>query len=177
MMAAPRKRDIEQFDQDLAAILQDEGRADVARDDALVAAIFRHAEGLAVGEPGQLVGKFLALEQRHIDLKREAVVELPGHHPFDPPELVEVADDPFADSSQDRHHQRDPAGRHVERLARKFLAARQHVTTQKRNLDTLMPTAFVRLRFSFQKRCDGHGAGLSEDREPESTSLTLSCRS
>ena len=81
----------------LMPVVQFQGGAKVFRNDALVAAVLRHAERHAIGKPCQLVGDFLALERGHVQGEREAVFELAYNDALKPPDLVEIGDHAASD--------------------------------------------------------------------------------
>ena len=80
---------------------------------------------------------------------------------FDPADMLEIDDDPLADEALDRHDEREPAGRHVEALARIFLPAREHVAADERDGYAPVASAVRRLRHMVEG-CAGsgmHGCG------------------
>ncbi len=67
-----------------------------ARHDAFVTAIFGQGKLVLVGEPGQLCGKLVFLLFRR---RQENVEAFGGNfvgNSFDPPDVVDIGDDPFA---------------------------------------------------------------------------------
>jgi len=112
-----------------------------------VATIFRHAERMAVAEPGQLIGQLLAFGERNVERQRESVLEEPCYDTLDPPDLVDVADDLFTNGASHRRDQGDAAGRHVDCLAWELLPVGQHVSAQHRDPHTLVTAAFDGVRF------------------------------
>ena len=65
-------------------------------DDAAVAAVFRQAEDVAVGEPGELGGELVALARRRRDRHGKAVLEQARDLAFEPAEMVDIGDDALA---------------------------------------------------------------------------------
>ena len=68
----------------------------MARRNAVVAAVFGHAERLAIGEPGQLFGKLFDLERRQFHADGETADKSPRDKAFDASDLVHVGDDALA---------------------------------------------------------------------------------
>ncbi len=102
-----------------------------------MAAIFRQIEDVAVGEPGQLGGELVALARGRTHAHGEAVVDNAGNLALDPADMVEIGDHAVADIADAGRQQGQPAGGHIDDLARKFAAVRQHIAPQQMNPHTL----------------------------------------
>ena len=69
----------------------------LVRRQALVDALFDVAELVAIGKPGQLRGKLLALVLRGLDLEGEAAVERAHHQALDAADMIEIGDHALTD--------------------------------------------------------------------------------
>jgi hypothetical protein len=118
-------------------VFEREQRNRIARNDTIVTTILGQVEDVAVGKPGQLRGQFVALARGRADRHRKAVVDDAGDPAFDPSDMVEIGDHPVADIADAGREQRQSTRRHIDDLARKFAAIRQHVASQQVNLDPL----------------------------------------
>ncbi len=125
---------------------QGQGGVAVARLDAFVAPILGHAEDLAIGQPSELIGEFLALERRQFHLDREAAVEMTRHRSLDAADLVEIGDDSLADLAARFGLEGDAAGRDVDRRAGEFLPVLAHELAGQAHFDALMAPSFVTSR-------------------------------
>ena len=96
-----------------------------------MAAIFRQAEDVAVGEPGQLRGELVALARRRGDRHREAVRQNADDRAFEPADMIDIGDDALARLAAHRADDRHAAGRHVEHLAGEFAPVGQHVAAEQ----------------------------------------------
>src|SRR5262249_24652619 len=119
------------------AVLQRQQRNRVARDDAVVTAVFRQVEDIAVGEPGELGGELVALPRRRSDRHGKAVVDDAGDLALDGADLVELRDHAIADIADAGREQGQAARRHVDYLARKLAPVRQHIAAEQVHLDPL----------------------------------------
>ncbi len=81
----------------LGAVLEREQRDRVARHDAVVAAVLRQIENVAIGQPGKLRGELVALARGGADGHRKAVVDDAGDLALDPADMVEIGDHAIAD--------------------------------------------------------------------------------
>ena len=124
-----------------------------------MAAIFRQAEDVAVGEPGELGGELVALALGRRDGHGEPVREYARDVPFQSAQVIHIGDHPFAGLAADRRDQRHAAGRHVDHLAGKFAPVRQHVAAQEVDADALKPPTFLAERAQlFLGERDRHAA-------------------
>ena len=81
--------------------------------------------------PGELIGDFFALCERHRHLDRETALRVTNDLAFDTADLIEIDDDTFADCAAHGRVDRETAGRHVHGLARKFAPILQHVAAEQ----------------------------------------------
>src|SRR5229473_3179309 len=125
----------------LGAVLKRHERDRVARDDAVVAAVFRQIEDIAVGKPGQLGSEFVALARGGAHGHGETVVDNAGDLAFDPADMVEIGDDAIADIADAGRQQGEPPRRHIDDLAWKFAAVRQHIAAEQMNPHPLKTAA------------------------------------
>ena len=103
-------------------------------------------EQMAVGQPGELGGKLVALARGRGDGRGEAILEMPGADAFQPADMVDIGDDALAELRKYRCKHRHAAGRHVYDLARKFAPVRQHVAAEQVHFHTLETAAFFAVR-------------------------------
>src|ERR1700722_1141490 len=83
-----RQRHVDDPAGHLAAVLEREQRNRVARYDAVVAAVFRQGEDIAVSKPGQLRRELVALARGGADGHGKAVVDDAGDPALDPADMV-----------------------------------------------------------------------------------------
>ena len=107
--------------------LQDQAADRIARNDAAVPAVFGQAEDMAIGEPGELRGEFVALARRRRDRHGKTVLKDARDMAFDPPQVIDVGDHALARLAGDWRNQRDAARRHVDDLTRKLAPVGKHV--------------------------------------------------
>src|SRR5580693_4899133 len=79
-----RLRDVDNAAGEVDAVRHDQTADRVARYDTAVAAVFRQAEDVAVGEPGELGGELVALARGRPDGHRETVLEDARDAAFEP---------------------------------------------------------------------------------------------
>ena len=119
-----------------------------------MAAVFRQVKDDAVGKPGELSGKHVALPRRCRDRHGKAVLQLAGDLAFQAAQMVHVSNDAVADGARNRREQGDTAGRYVDDLTGEFAAIRQHIAALQVDPDALMPPALFgvrqRVRFGLQ---------------------------
>ncbi len=132
-----RQRQVDNPAGQRAAVVEFQDGRRVARHDAVVAAVFRQVEDLAVGKPGELGCELVALAGRCAHGHREAVVEQAGNLAFDAADMVEISHHALADIAGAGRQHGDAARRHVDHLAGKFAPIRQHVASQQMNFHTL----------------------------------------
>ena len=104
-IAAPDCGDVDDAAGDVDAVGQDQAGGRIARRHAAVTAIFRQAEDVAVGEPGELGGELVALARGRRDRHGEAVRELARDHAFQPADMIDIGDDAFARLAGNRRDQ------------------------------------------------------------------------
>ena len=104
------------------------------RRDALVIAAFGNSEHVAIDDPGELIGNFLALCEGHRHLDRETALRVPDDLAFDTADLIEIDDDTFADCAAHGRVDRESAGRHIHGLTRKFAPILQHIAAKQSRL-------------------------------------------
>ena len=109
-----------------------------------MAAVFRQIEDLPVGEPSELGGELVALARGRRDGHGEAIVESARDLAFEPAEMIDVGDHPFARLAGDRRNQSHAARRHVDDLARKLAPVGQHIAAEQVDPHALMTAAFLR---------------------------------
>ena len=77
--------------------------------------------------------------------------------------MVEIGDHAVADIADAGRQQGQSARRHVNNLARKFTAVRQHIAAEQVDADALMAPAFLgmrqRVRFGLRQRHAGGHLG------------------
>jgi hypothetical protein len=110
---------------------------------------------MPVDQPRELRGDLVALAQGRGEREREPLGRVAGDLAFDAPDVLEIDDDPFADSPPHRGEERYPAGRHVCGLAGILLSVRQHVAAEERHTDAMMPPPLDR-----SGACSDEGGGL-----------------
>ena len=144
--AGAGQRQIEDPHPDIGAVRHDQPGAGDLWHETAVAAVFRQVEDAAVGEPGELGGKHVALSRRRRDRHRKAVLQLAGDLALQAAEMVHVSNDAVADCARNRRDQGDAAGRYIDDLAGKFAAICQHVAAEQADADALMSPALLRVR-------------------------------
>ena len=135
-----RYGNIDQLDHVLAVAVDFQYRVAEMRHDAFVTPVLRHAEGVAVDEPGKLIGNLLPLCVGKAELHRETALRVARDLAFDAADLVEIGHDPLADLAPHRRDERYAARRHVDCLAGEFALVLEHVAAEKRDRDALVPT-------------------------------------
>src|SRR5882757_1665900 len=132
-----RSRQVDDAARHLAAVLKREHRNRVAGHDTVVAAVFRQVEDIAVGEPGELGGKLVALAGGGADRHSKAVVDDPRDLALDPADMVEIGDYAVADIADAGRQQGKAPRRHIDDLAGKFAPVGQHVAAEQMHLHPL----------------------------------------
>jgi hypothetical protein len=95
-MPGARLRHVDEPATDIDAVRQDQAGDGIARDDTTVTTIFRQAEDVAVGEPGQLGCELVAFARRCRFRHRETVLNDPRDVPFQPAQVIHIGDNAFA---------------------------------------------------------------------------------
>ena len=121
----------------------DHGGARIARHDAVVAAVLGQPEDLAVGEPGQLRGKLVALARGRGDRHRKTVRQDADNRAFEPADVIDIGDDALARDAAHRADDRHAAGRHVEHLTGEFAPVGQHVAAEQIHAHALEAALFL----------------------------------
>jgi len=67
-----------------------------------VAAVFRQAEKLPVGEPGELCGELVALARGCPNGHGKTILEHAGDDAFQPSDMIDIGDHPLANGADDR---------------------------------------------------------------------------
>jgi mannose-6-phosphate isomerase-like protein (cupin superfamily) len=154
----------------LGAVLEREQRDRIARHDTIVAAVFRQIENVAVGKPGQLRCELVALARGRAHGHGKAIVDDAGNLALDPADVVEIGDDAVADIADAGRQQRQSTRRHIDDLARKFAAVRQHITPQQMDLHPLEAPSLLGGRqnrfFVRQSHLRHPTTGISESFDP-----------
>src|SRR5580692_3266541 len=138
-----RLRNVDDAAGEVDAVRHDQAADRVARHDTAVAAVFRQAEDVAVGEPGELGGKLVAFARGRPDGHRKAVLENARDVAFEPAQMIDIGDDALARRAAHRRDQRHAPRRHVDDLAGKLAAVRQHIAAEQVDLDALMAAAVL----------------------------------
>src|SRR6202046_895293 len=94
--AGARLRHVDDPATDIEAVGQDQAGDRVARDQTSVAAVFGQIKDVAVGEPGQLRGEFVALARRRRYRHRKAALKDARDMAFEAAQMIDIGDDPFA---------------------------------------------------------------------------------
>ena len=106
-----------------------------------MSSIFRKSEQGAVCEPRQLIGEPLALGCGKAHLDRKAARKDPRDGSLQPPNLVEIGDDPFRHPNRCVRPERNSAWRNIDRHAVEFLAIGAHEPSRQLDIDALMAAA------------------------------------
>src|SRR3954469_6754059 len=92
-----RQREVDDAAGHLGAVLERQHRNWVTRHDTIVAAVFRKVEDVAVGEPGQLCRKLVALSRRRANGLGGALVDDAGDLAIAAADMVEIGAHAVAD--------------------------------------------------------------------------------
>ena len=115
-----------------------------------VAAVFGQIEDVAVGEPGQLGGEFVALARRRRYRHGKAALKDARDVAFEAAQMIDIGDDAFAGLAAHRRDQGHAAGRHIHDLAGEFPPVGQHVAAEEVDADPLKsPALFAERAQSF----------------------------
>ncbi|MNE11011.1 hypothetical protein D3C80_1037500 [compost metagenome] len=113
-------------------------RLGIARGQAIVAAVFRQAEQLPLGDPGQLGGELFALALRCVDGDDETGCGERCHRAFDPADMLEIGDDAVTIAGDTRTAELRSFGGHLRCGAVIFLMVGQHEAAGKGHTDGIV---------------------------------------
>ena len=154
----------------LGAVLEREQCNRVARYNAVVAAVFRQVENVAVGEPGQLRRELVAFARGRAHGHGKTVVDNAGDPALNPADMVEIGDHAVADIADPGRQQGQSTRRHINDLARKFAPVRQHIAPKQMDFHPLeAPSLFGGRKnrlFVRQRHLRHQTTGISESFDP-----------
>src|SRR3984957_10327142 len=101
-----RLRNVDDAAGDVDAVRHDQAARRFLRRDAAVAAVFRRIEQVAIGEPGELGSKLVALSLGGCDRHRKTVLKMARDVALKAAQVVDIGDDALAGLGADRHHHR-----------------------------------------------------------------------
>jgi hypothetical protein len=113
-----------------------------ARHQTVVATVFRQAEFVLVGKPGQLRGKLLALALRRVDRHAEAAGIYGLHIAFDAAEMIDIGNHALIGTRAALTGHIHVAGRHIDDQALEFLVIGKHQAALHINGHALKCTLF-----------------------------------
>src|ERR1700722_19004591 len=132
-----RLRNVDDSAGEVDAVRHDQAARRFLRRDAAVAAVFRRIEQVAIGEPGELGSKLVALSLGGCDRHRKTALELARDVAFEAAQVIDIGDDALAGLGARRRHHRHTARRHINDLAWEFAPVRQHVAAEQIDIDPL----------------------------------------
>ena len=105
--------------------------------------IFRTAQEVPIGEPGQLGSQLFTFARRRRDRHRKAIRVYADDRSFEPPEMVNIGNDPLTLCAINWFHDRHAAGRHVDDLARELTPIRQHISAKQIDTHALKASPLI----------------------------------
>ena len=125
------------------AVRQDQAADRIARHDTAVAAVFREVENVTIGEPSELCRELVAFAGGGRDGHRETVLKDARDLAFKPAEVVDIGNDAIPRRARHGRDQSHATGRHIDDLAGKLAAIRQHIAAEQVDLDALVAAAVL----------------------------------
>src|SRR5579884_1079339 len=130
---------------------------------------------MAVGEPSELSGQLVAFADCRPDCHRKAIGEDARDVALESAQMVDIGDDALARRAAHRSDQCHAARRHIDDLARKLAAVRQHVAAEQVDLDALMTAAILaerpQARSCFSSQSHGFIVPVARNRKPRAAIL------
>ncbi|CUX16875.1 hypothetical protein AGR7C_Cc110463 [Agrobacterium deltaense Zutra 3/1] len=138
-----RQGKVDQPAGDEHAVFQNELGSRIARRQAIVATVFRQAEQLTLGDPGELRGEFFPLALRRVDGDEEARCGERCHRAFDAADMLEIGDDAVAVAGNARAGELRSFGGHLGRGAIVFFMVGQHQAAGEGHTDGVVEMSFL----------------------------------